>query len=75
VLCVAVFVAWHPFQAVTFGPPWSALFLDPWFLLATAVLGTALVRIYRATGSIWPGVAVHWLVVASWKLLFGGPLG
>lgn len=75
VLCVGAFVAWHPFQAVTFGPPWSALFLDPWFLFAVAVLGAALVRIYRATGSIWPGVAVHWLVVASWKLLFGGPLG
>ncbi len=74
-LCVAAFVAWHPLQAVTFGPPWKALFLDPRFLLAVAVLGAALVRVYRVTGSIWPGVAVHWAVVASWKLLFGGPLG
>ncbi|MCW3846739.1 CPBP family glutamic-type intramembrane protease [Sphingomonas sp. LB-2] len=75
VLTVTAFVVWHPFQAYTFGPPWSALFLDPWFVAATALLGAALVRLYRVTGSIWPGVAVHWLVVAGWKLLFGGPFG
>lgn len=75
VLCVAAFVAWHPFQAVALRPKWSALFLDPWFLVATAVLGAALVRIYRITGSIWPCVGLHWLLVAGWKLLFGGPFG
>ncbi|MGH6613022.1 CPBP family glutamic-type intramembrane protease [Sphingomonas sp.] len=73
VLANALFVAWHPFQALTFGPPWSALFLDPWFLAAAAVLGVMLTRIYRATGSLWPCIGIHWLVVASWKLLFGGP--
>lgn len=75
VLCVGAFVAWHPLQAVTFGPPWSALFLDPWFLAAVAVLGAMLVGIYRATGSIWPCVGAHWLAVAAWKLLFDGPFG
>jgi predicted Abi (CAAX) family protease len=75
VLVVALFVAWHPFQALTFGPPWSAIFLDPRFLVIVAVLGTLLVRIYRATGSIWPCVLIHWLVVAAWKLLFAGPIG
>ena len=74
-LCVGAFVAWHPFQAFTFGPPWSAVFLDPWFLTAVALLGTMLVRLYRATGSLWPCIATHWLVVMSWKLLFGGPFG
>ena len=74
-LAVGAFVAWHPLQTVTWGPPWSALFLEPWFLAAVAVLGVALVRIYRATGSIWPCVAAHWLLVGAWKLLFGGPFG
>jgi predicted Abi (CAAX) family protease len=75
VFSVAAFVLWHPLQALTFGPPWSALFLEPRFLLLVAVLGALLVRLYRATGSIWPCVAVHWIVVAAWKLAFGGPPG
>lgn len=75
VAAIVLFVLWHPFQAVTIGPPWSSLFWDPWFLAATAVLGTLLTRLYLATGSIWPAVLVHWAVVAAWKLLFGGPFG
>ncbi|MBB4099653.1 CPBP family glutamic-type intramembrane protease [Sphingomonas kyeonggiensis] len=74
-LAVGVFFLWHPFQALTFGPPWSAIFLDPRFLAIVAVLGALLVRIYRASGSIWPCVLIHWSVVAAWKLLFAGPIG
>jgi len=70
---IALFVGWHPFQALTFGPPWSAVFLAPSFLVAVFVLGATLTAIYRETGSIWPCAAVHWLLVVSWKLLFGGP--
>ena len=70
---IALFVGWHPFQAFTFGPPWSAIFLTPSFLGAVFVLGAILTAIYRRTGSMWPCVAVHWLLVVSWKLLFGGP--
>lgn len=72
---VAAFVLWHPLQAITFGPPWAASFLNPAFLVVVAVLGTMLVWMYRRSGSIWPGVFLHWLVVAGWKLLFGGPIG
>lgn len=75
VLAVGTFVLWHPFQALTFGPPWSAIFLDGRFLTIVAVLGALLVRLYRATGSIWPCVGTHWLIVAAWKLLFAGPIG
>ena len=72
-LSAALFVLWHPLQAWTIGPPWAAAFLDPWFLAAAAVLGVALGRIYAATGSLWPCVAAHWLVVWGWKALLGGP--
>ena len=75
VLAVTAFLLWHPLQVLGFGPAWSALFLDPRFLAIVAVLGALLVRLYRATGSIWPCVATHWLVVAAWKLLFAGPIG
>lgn len=75
VLAVGLFILWHPLQALSFGPPWSAIFLDPRFLTIVAGLGVLLVRLYRATGSVWPCVATHWLVVAAWKLLFAGPIG
>jgi len=70
---ITLFVGWHPFQALTFGPPWSAAFLTPSFLVAVFVLGATLTAIYRKTGSLWPCVAIHWLLVVSWKLFFGGP--
>jgi uncharacterized protein len=72
VVPVLLFVAWHPAQALIFGPQWAAVVLDPWFLLAVLVLGIALTRLYLATGSIWPCVALHWAVVVGWKAL-GGP--
>jgi predicted Abi (CAAX) family protease len=68
-----LFVLWHPLQAVTIGPPWSGAFLNPWFLACTGLLGWVLARIYAATGSVWPCVAAHWLVVFGWKALLGGP--
>lgn len=72
-LSTALFVLWHPLQVVTIGPPWARAFLDPAFLLAVAVLGLANARLYAATGSLWPPVALHWLVVLTWKALLGGP--
>ncbi len=70
---VAAFVAWHPLQAYTIGPPWSAQFLDPAFLAGVAILGIALTGLRLHTASLWPPIILHWLVVAGWKLLFGGP--
>jgi predicted Abi (CAAX) family protease len=29
-------------------------------------------RVYQRTGSIWPAVLIHWLVVVVWKTFFGG---
>lgn len=72
-LSAMLFVAWHPLQAVTVGPPWAGAFLNPWFLACVAVLGIGLGRIYAATWSVWPCVLVHWLVVLVWKAVLGGP--
>ena len=73
VLSIALFVLWHPLQAVTIGPPWSDLFLDPAFLMAVGVMGCTLAWIYRVTRSLWPPVLAHWFIVFVWKALFGGP--
>lgn len=72
-LSIALFVLWHPFQALTFGPPWSAIFLQPSFLFATFILGIVLTHIRIVSQSLWPVILIHWLLVVVWKLLLGGP--
>jgi predicted Abi (CAAX) family protease len=72
-LSIALFVLWHPFQALAFGPPWAAIFLQPSFLFATFILGIVLTHIRIVSQSLWPVTLIHWLLVAVWKLLFGGP--
>lgn len=72
-IALALFVLWHPLQAPIFGGPWAGVVLNPWFLLCLAALGTACTRLYWKTGSIWPSTLLHWLIVAVWKLLLGGP--
>ncbi|PHR19123.1 MAG: hypothetical protein COA41_07965 [Sphingopyxis sp.] len=72
-LAIGLFVLWHPFQALTFGPPWSAIFLQPSFLFATFILGIVLTHIRIVSQSLWPVIAIHWLLVVTWKLVFGGP--
>ena len=73
VLSVALFVAWHPPQALLYGPTFAAMMLDPWFLACVALMGTACVRLYERTGSVWPNMLLHWLPIALWKGLLGGP--
>jgi len=72
-LSIGLYVLWHPLQALTFGPPWSAIFLQPSFLFATFILGIILTHIRIVSQSLWPVIAIHWLLVLVWKLLFGGP--
>ena len=72
-LSAILFTLWHPFQALTFGPPWSAIFLEPSFLFATFILAIVLTHIRIVSQSLWPVVAIHWTLVLLWKLFFGGP--
>lgn len=73
VLAISLFVVWHPPQALIYGPHWAVVVLNPFFLAAVAVLGTALSRLYLATGSIWPPVLLHWATIVGWKAFFGAP--
>lgn len=66
-LSLALFVLWHPVQ-VWLGLPFAQeQFLDPAFLAAAGLLGLACTVSYQRSGSIWPAVALHWLVVVGWK--------
>jgi len=72
-LSIGLFVLWHPLQALAFGPPWAAIFLQPSFLFATFILAIVLTHIRIVSQSLWPVITIHWALVVIWKLLLGGP--
>jgi len=69
---LVLYVVYHPLNALTFYPIGRSTFMNPVFLLLAAILGVACSIAYLQSGSIWPAVAVHWLVVTAWLLLLGG---
>lgn len=71
---VTVYVLVHPLVALLTGIN-TRTFNDPAFLLLVALLGATCLITYRRTGSLWPAVALHGLVVTGWIGLGGsGPL-
>ncbi|MEG4282484.1 CPBP family glutamic-type intramembrane protease [Microcoleus sp. A006_D1] len=69
---LALFVVYHPLNALTFYPIGRSTFMNPVFLLLATILGVACSIAYLLIGSIWPAVALHWLAVTAWLLLLGG---
>lgn len=69
---LALFVVYHPLNALTFYPVGRSTFMNPVFLLLAAVLGAACTVAYLQSGSLWLAVAIHWLAVTVWLLLLGG---
>lgn len=69
---LSAFVLVHPVVALLGG---GAVFIDPAFLTLAALLGVACLLAYKRTGSLWPAVILHWLVVVGWLGMGGhGPL-
>lgn len=68
----AIFTAWHVFETL-WQPEHRALFLRPDFLAWAAWLGLWCAVLRRRSGSVWPGVVVHWLTVVAWIGWLGGP--
>jgi predicted Abi (CAAX) family protease len=71
---VVLFIAWHPLNAALFLPAARPLFGDLRFLALAGLLGLCCSVVYLRTGSVWPGVVLHWLVVFAWKGALGGRL-
>lgn len=66
------YILWHPVQT-WFGLPFGRPeFADPAFLGLVAWLGLACTLARLRSGSVWPGVVIHWGVVVVWKSLYGG---
>lgn len=68
---LAAFVGWHVLQGAIW-PATRRVFWRTDFLAATAVLGAACTLLRLRSGSILPGVALHWGVIVAWRAL-GGP--
>lgn len=71
-ISLAVFIAYHPLIALSFFPAGRTTFLNPVFLWLAALLGIICTIAYLNSGSLWPSVVIHWLVVVVWLLFFGG---
>jgi membrane protease YdiL (CAAX protease family) len=72
-LSAILFALWHPFQTLLYHPLWEGHAWQWWFLLGTGLLGFGCARLTLATRSIWPAIALHWLVATGWKTLYGIP--
>jgi predicted Abi (CAAX) family protease len=67
----ALYVAWHPLEALTFLPR-ATMFLRPDFLICTAILGLGCAVMRWRTGSLWPAVLLHGVFVVVWQTWLGG---
>lgn len=66
------FVLWHVIEATVILPG-ASLFRRPAFLFCAGLLGLACAITRYRTGSVWPAVLFHGLIVFAWQVLFGGP--
>jgi predicted Abi (CAAX) family protease len=69
-----IFVVAHPLNALTIYKRANPLFLSPIFLIIATLLGIGLTVLYHLTGSIYPIILIHWVVVFVWLVGLGGNL-
>lgn len=71
-LALAMYVLYHPLNALLFLPAARGVFYDPVFLSLAALLGGCCTLLYRRTGSVWPPTLLHGIAVAGWLGFLGG---
>ncbi len=71
-IALLIFVLFHPLNSFTFFPASRTTFLNPIFLAAAGFLGAVCSLSYLQSGSLWPPVVIHWIVVVVWLLFLGG---
>jgi predicted Abi (CAAX) family protease len=69
---IALFVVYHPINAILFYKAGNPTFFQPIFLILAALLGLTCTVVYWLTGSLWTISAVHWVVVVVWLLFLNG---
>ena len=65
---LVIFVVYHPLNVFAD----QGTFRNPVFLFLAGLLGIICTIAYLQSGSIWPPVVLHWLIVVVWLLSFGG---
>ncbi|MGA1262711.1 MAG: type II CAAX prenyl endopeptidase Rce1 family protein [Prochlorothrix sp.] len=71
-LSLLLFILAHPLNALLFFPRRRPTFYNPTFLTLAGFLGLICTLAYLQSGSLWPPVFLHWLIVVVWLLLLGG---
>ena len=71
-ISLAIFVLYHPLNALSFSPAKRSTFFNPTFLVLAALLGICCTIAYWQSASVWTAAIVHWLVVVIWLLCCGG---
>jgi len=72
ILSLTAYVIYHPLNALTLYKAAYPTFFNLTFLLLTTYLGIICSWIYLKSGSIYPSVFMHWIVVIIWLFVFGG---
>jgi predicted Abi (CAAX) family protease len=72
IISLVAFIVYHPLNALTFYSAGKPTFWDWRFLTLAGLLGAVCSIAYYTTGSIWPSVFIHWIVVVGWVKVFGG---
>jgi predicted Abi (CAAX) family protease len=72
IVATALFTAWHALET-TFLHHAAPTFLRADFLICAAMLGAGCAISRWRTGSLWPAVILHWMVVVAWQTWLGGP--
>lgn len=71
-ISLAMFIVYHPLNALSFFPRGLETFFNVVFLVLAALLGIVCSFAYLQSGSLWTPVMIHWLVVVVWLLCLGG---
>jgi predicted Abi (CAAX) family protease len=71
-ISTAVFVLWHPANALTINTAAVPVFLNTAFLLIVALLGITCSVSYVLSRSLWTPIIIHWLTVVVWVIFLGG---
>lgn len=72
VASLIAYIFWRPLQVMLNLPFARPEFMDAYFLVLVATLGAACTLARIRSGSIWPGVVIHWGAVVVWRALFAG---
>lgn len=71
-ISLILFIIYHPLNATLFIQSARTIFNNFVFLTSAGFLGIICTIAYLKSGSIYPSITLHWVIVLVWLLVFGG---